>query len=301
MHKRLKSSLLFLSIVLVFIFVFLIPNILIPVSDKLVKMVNTDEMKLFFPLLLLLAFYISFSYWLLINNTDQKKITLFLKLSLANLIVYPLMGLLELLFWRNAFKGIETCEFIKIFYRSVLTFILFSAFLATISKKTILNRDHCETKENYIRIAKKILLISIIYFIIYNIFGYFVAWQFEVTRSFYTGSIEMKGFFSIVLKNISDPKFVFVQIFRGMLFGIAGHIFYTLITCSRNKSLLIMALIFGGFGFQIILPNPLFPEMVRISHFIETTLSMIFFGVITSYIFSYKNKHIVNNHKNTFC
>jgi hypothetical protein len=56
-----------------------------------------------------------------------------------------------------------------------------------------------------------------------------------------------------------------------------------------------MALIFGGFGFQIILPNPLFPEMVRISHFIETTLSMLVFGLVAGYVFSYKNKKIVNN------
>jgi hypothetical protein len=297
MKNLLKSSLLLLSIVFVYIFLFMIPTILIPVSDKLLKMLNPDEMKLFFPLLLLLAFYISFSYWLLINNTDQKKITLFLKLLLVNFIMYPLMTLLESLFWSDAFKGIETSEFIRIFYRFVITFTLFSAFLTIISKKTPVTEEHRKTKENYKRIGYKILLISLICFVIYNLFGYFVAWQFEDTRSFYTGSTEIKGFFSAMLQNISDPKFVIAHIFRGILFGIAGYFLYTLLSCSRNKTLLIMALIFGGFGFQIILPNPLFPEMVRISHFIETTLSMLVFGVVVGYVFSYRNKHVANNPK----
>jgi hypothetical protein len=295
MNKLLKSSLLFLSIVLVFIFVFLIPSILLPVSDKLMKMLNPDEMKLFFPLLLVLAFYISFPYWLLIHNTDQKKKVFFLRLSLANIIVYPLMGLIELLFWNDAFKGIETNEYIKIFYRFVITFTLFSVYLAIICKNKTPNGDHKKTRENFKPIANKILLISIIYFIIYNLFGYFVAWQFEATRYFYTGSTELKSFSLIILQNISDLKFVVVHIFRGILFGIAGYIFYSLLTCSRNKTLVVMALFFGGFGFQIVLPNPLFPETVRISHYIETTLSMLVFGAVAGYIFSYKNKHSVNN------
>jgi hypothetical protein len=208
--------------------------------------------------------------------------------------MYPLMTLLESLFWSDAFKGIETSEFIRIFYRFVITFTLFSAFLTIISKKTPVSEEHRRTKENYKRIVYKILSISLIYFVIYNLFGYFVAWQFEDTRSFYTGSTEIKGFFSAMLQNISDPKFVIAHIFRGILFGIAGYFLYTLLSCSRNKTLFIMALIFGGFGFQIILPNPLFPEMVRISHFIETTLSMLVFGFVVGYVFSYKNKQNVN-------
>jgi len=288
MNKTLKSSLLFLSIVLVFIAVFIFPSIALPISDQLLKMMKPDEMKFFFPLLLLLAFYISFSYWLLIQHTNQNKTFLFLKLSLANFILYPLMGFSELLFWSNAFKGIETIEFIKIFYRFVLTFVLFSSYLAIISKRTTSSADQRKTSKSFKQIMIKILLLSVIYFMIYNLFGYFVAWQFEATRVFYSGSTEMKGFLSVMLQNLSDLKFLFFQIFRGMLFGIAGYIFYSFLNCSRNKSLLIMALIFGGFGFQIILPNPLFPEMVRISHFIETTSSMLVFGAIAAYIFSRK-------------
>ncbi len=146
-----------------------------------------------------------------------------------------------------------------------------------------------KSTDGYKKVAQKILVISIAYFFIYNFFGYFVAWQFEATRVFYSGSSEIKGFFSAMIQNISDPIFVLVHIFRGMLFGFAGYIFYTLLNCSRTKTIIIMAMIFGGFGFQIILPNPIFPTLVRISHFLETTISMLFFGGLVGYVFSYKS------------
>ena len=96
-----------------------------------------------------------------------------------------------------------------------------------------------------------------------------------------------------MFQNISDPVFVLVHLFRGVLFGIAGYLFHSILSCSRKKELLIMSLLFGGFGFQIILPNPMFPEIVRISHFLETTSSMLVFGFLVGYVLS--NKDLFSN------
>lgn len=286
--KTLKSVTLFLSIVVIFVLAFLTPTMVIPASDDVLKMMDADQMELFFPLLVLFALYTSITYWLVIKNTDVNKIRLFWKLLLALFIIYPLMGLLESLFWGEAFKGIETSEFLKVFFRFVITFTLFSAYLSIISKKTQANVNCIETRENYKLIGKKILLIAAIYFVVYNLFGYFVAWQFEATRIFYTGNNELEGFLPAMFKNISDPKFVVVHLFRGTLFGIAGYVFHTILRGSKWKLIVIMALIFGGFGFQIILPNPFFPEIVRISHFLETTLSMLLFGALVGYVLNDK-------------
>ncbi len=134
MNKTLKSTLSFSSILLVYLFVFLTPSMLMPVSDKLLKMIDPDEMKFFFPLLLLLAFYISLTYWLVIKNTDEKRMTVFWKLELANFIIFPLMGLLESLFWIEAFKEIESVEFLKIFYRFTSNFFTVLSFLSYYQK-----------------------------------------------------------------------------------------------------------------------------------------------------------------------
>lgn len=295
MKKKLISVVQYLSVLLIFILLFIIPTVLIPVSPSLLEKINPEEMKLFFPLLLLLALYTTSAYWLLIKNTNQKKKVLFFKLALANILLYPLMGFIESFFWLDSLKVIDRDEIVSVFFRFLITFTLFSAYLSMISKKNKIADIKDEKSINYKLISQKILLIAIIYIIIYNLFGYFVAWQFEVTRIYYTGHSELKGFFTMLFQNFSDLKFVIVHFLRGILFGLVGYIFYILIECSKSKKMLILALIFGGFGFQIILPNPVFPEMVRISHFIETTSSMIIFGLIVGFIFSYQEDKILTN------
>ncbi len=295
MKKKLISVAQYLSVFLIFILLFILPTVLIPVSPSLLEKINPEEMKLFFPLLLLLALYTTSAYWLLIKNSNQKKMLLFLKLALANFLLYPLMGFIESFFWLDSLKVIDRDEIVSVFFRFLITFTLFSAYLSMISKKNTITDIKDEKSINYKFISQKILLIAVIYIIIYNLFGYFVAWQFEATRIYYTGHSELKGFFTMLFQNFSDLKFVIVHFLRGILFGLVGYIFYTLLECSKSKKMLILALIFGGFGFQIILPNPVFPEMVRISHFIETTSSMMIFGFIVGLIFSYQEDKILTN------
>ncbi len=295
MKTILISSIQYLSVFLIFIFLFIIPTVLLPVSPSLLDKINPDEMKVFFPLLLLLALYTTSAYWLLIKNSNQSKILIFIKLALANFILYPLMGFIESLFWLDSLKVVDSNEFVRIFFRFLITFTLFSAYLSIISKKNNTVSTNDNTLINYKLISQKILFIAVVYILIYNLFGYFVAWQFEATRIYYTGHSELKGFFTMLFQNLSDLKFILVHFIRGILFGLSGYIFYTLLDCSKHKKLLILALIFGGFGFQIILPNPIFPEMVRISHFIETTSSMMVFGLIIGLVFSYQKDKILAN------
>jgi len=293
MKKKLISIAQYSSVFLIFILLFIIPTVFIPVSPSLLEKINPEEMKLFFPLLLLLALYTTSTYWLQIKNSNQKKMMLFLKLALANFLLYPLMGFIESLFWLDSLKVIDRDEIMKVFFRFLITFTLFSAYLSMISNKTTIGHIKDKISIDYKLISQKILLIAVIYIIIYNLFGYFIAWQFEATRIYYTGSSELKGFFTMLFQNFSDLKFVIVHFLRGILFGIVGYIFYFLLECSESKKMLILSLIFGGFGFQIILPNPVFPEMVRISHFIETTTSMMIFGLIVGFIFSYQNDKLL--------
>lgn len=295
MKNQIISATQYLLVFLIFIFLFIIPTTLIPVSPSLLEKINPEEMKQFFPLLLILALYTTSAYWLLIKNVNEKKMLLFIKLAMANFLLYPLMGFIESFFWLDSLKVVDRDEIVRVFFRFLITFTLFSAYLSIISKKNTIAEIKDEASINYKVISQKILLIAVIYLIIYNLFGYFVAWQFEATRIYYTGHSELKGFFEMLIQNFSDLKFVIVHFFRGILFGLAGYIFYTLLDCSKPKKLFILALIFGGFGFQIILPNPVFPEMVRISHFIETTSSMIIFGLIVGFIFSYQKDKILTN------
>jgi hypothetical protein len=165
-----------------------------------------------------------------------------------------------------------------------ITYLVFTSVLTLLISKNSLSKVKSRVNKKSKWIIKEIIIIAFIYFIIYNVFGYFVAWQFEETRLFYTGSSELKSFFETLIINILDYNFVGIHLFRGLLFGIAGYCVNHAISGTRIKKIIIISLIFGGFGVQIIMPNPFFPEIVRISHFIETTSSMILFGVIIGYI-----------------
>ena len=289
MRTLLKSSLLIISMALIFMLVFMIPSMVIPVSATLLERLNPEEMKSFFPLLLVLALYVSVTFWLFLNNMKpQKKSKVFITLSIAFFLMYALMGFLESVYWGDAFKGIETSEFVRILIRFTITFTVFSAVLALFSKKENMQTIQNTEKNTLKQLAVKLSVISVIYYVLYNLFGYFVAFQFAETRHFYTGSYELEGFFSSMWHNISNPGFVGIHLFRGVLFGIAAWMFYSLLNCSRARKIVILSLILGGFGFQIILPNPLLPEVVRISHFLETTLSMLVFGALAGYVLSYK-------------
>ncbi|WP_338357958.1 hypothetical protein [Yeosuana marina] len=291
MKKNLISAIQLISVVLIFILLFITPTVIIPVSKSLLERINPKEMELFFPLLLLFALYISYSYWLLIKNTNQSKLKVFVKLATATFLLFPLMGFVESVFWLDSLNVVDHNEYGKIFFRYFITFILFSAYLSLLYKQNNTTDQDGNNLLNFKLLIQRLLLIGIIYIFIYNLFGYFVAWQFEATRIYYTGTSELKSFFTMISLNLSDPKFVIVHFLRGILFGLSGYIYYTMLNCSKFKMMIILALIFGGFGFQIILPNPIFPEMVRISHFIETTTSMIGFGMIVIYIFDHgKNK-----------
>ena len=291
MRTKLVSTIQFISVILIFILLFITPTVILPVSKSLLEWINPKEMELFFPLLLLFALYISYSFWLLIKNTNQSKFKVFVKLATATFLLFPLMGFIESAFWLDSLNVVDDNEYVKMFFRSFITFILFSTYLSLIYKKGNTPDQNRSNLLNLKLLTQRLLLIGVIYIFIYNLFGYFVAWQFESTRIYYTGTSELKGFITMLSLNFSDPKFIIVHFFRGILFGLSGYIFYTMLNCSKIKMTIISALIFGGFGFQIILPNPIFPEMVRISHFLETTASMIVFGMIVIYFFDYgKNK-----------
>jgi len=116
------------------------------------------------------------------------------------------------------------------------------------------------------------------------IFGYFVAWQFEELRLFYTGSIEKLSFFGQMANIAKTNPITFpFQILRGILFGAAV---IPIINMIKNKSVFIInvCLIYLCTAIVLIIPNVLFPDIVRIAHLIEMFSSMLLFGIIAGII-----------------
>jgi hypothetical protein len=128
--------------------------------------------------------------------------------------------------------------------------------------------------------------LTVLYPIIYFLFGYFVAWQWEETRLFYTGTtdilpfvIHFRGLFA------SDPYIIPFQLMRGALWTALAALIVSMMKAKRWESALAVALVFAGLlssGIGLF-PNPYMPSMVRQSHFYEILSSMLLFGGIVGW------------------
>jgi len=121
--------------------------------------------------------------------------------------------------------------------------------------------------------------------VIYFLFGYFIAWQFEELRVFYSGTAENAGFIGQLMNNFHDNVIIYpFQFIRGILFVLG--VLPLLYMLQRKKSVFItgISLVYLCTAVVLIIPNILFPDAVRWAHFIEMFFSMLLFGVITGYI-----------------
>jgi hypothetical protein len=100
--------------------------------------------------------------------------------------------------------------------------------------------------------------LAALYFVLYVLFGYFVAWQLQELRLFYGGPAELNSFTDQMLSTLMNkPEFPVFQYFRGVLWILPTA-----------------ALAF---------PNPLMPPEVSLYHFWEVLLSNGLFGALCAW------------------
>jgi len=128
--------------------------------------------------------------------------------------------------------------------------------------------------------------LTVLYPIIYFLFGYYVAWQWEETRLFYTGTRDILPLITHFREGFaSDPYFIPFQLMRGALWTTFAMLIVNMMKAKRWESALAVALIFAGLlssGIGLF-PNPYMPPVVRQSHFYELLSSMLLFGGVAGW------------------
>jgi hypothetical protein len=130
--------------------------------------------------------------------------------------------------------------------------------------------------------------LAVFYVVVYFVFGYFVAWQWEATRLFYTGTAAIKPFFThfgdLFLRE--DPVIIPFQLLRGALWTALALAIVWMIGARRWETSLAVALTFALLlSLPIgLFPNPYMPPMVRQAHFFELLSSMLVFGGIAGWV-----------------
>lgn len=118
---------------------------------------------------------------------------------------------------------------------------------------------------------------------IYFTFGYFVAWKSEMLRVFYSGSSLDSGFIEKLISNWHDNTIIYpFQYIRGILFACSGLALLNMKWKNKYTFIIGLCLVYLCTAIQLIVPNFLFPDEVRLAHFFEMFSSMLLFGVITS-------------------
>ena len=261
---------------------FIAANALLPFSQGFKELGSSgDPMALLF--LFISGAWTCFTIFFVIKHTDYSGRILFLNLLFVLFFIQYFMTQTEVLFFGHAFIVLTKPDIILLMLAGLFPLLGVTALLVKFfqNKKTVYEREKINIKNILIKLG----IIGIIYLCVYMIFGYFVAWQFEELRVFYTGSGEKLSFWGQMPNNIkTNPVIIPFQILRGILFGIAIIPIKNMV--SKNKMVFItsVCLIYLCAAIVLIIPNILFPDMVRIAHLIEMSGSMLLFGIIVGNI-----------------
>ena len=277
-----KTIFKFLLSVIVYLIVFILANTLLPFSQAYNELENpTNSFSLLF--LFICCAWTCFTIYFIIKNTHYHGINLFLNIIFVVFVVQHFLMQIETLYFYDAFTCVKRTDIILIMLAGLFPLAasipLLSGFFQ--NKNIEINAQ----KMNVKNIIKKLCIIGLIYVCIYMAFGYFVAWQFEELRVFYSGSGEKLSFFGQMLNNIKNDPFIFpFQFMRGIIFGIAVIPLKKMVNRNKITFLVSVCLVCLCTAMLLLISNPLFPDMVRYGHLIEMSSSMLLFGIIVGNI-----------------
>jgi len=264
-----------------FTILFTVANALLPFSQGFKELGSSRD-----PIALLFLFISSawtcFTIYFVIMHTDYSGKYLFLNLLFVIFFVQYFMTQIETLFFGHAF-ALSKPDIILLMIAGLFPLLGVTALLVKFfqNKNTVYEKG----KVNIRDILVKLGIIGVIYLCVYMIFGYFVAWQFEELRIFYSGSSEKLSFWGKIVNNIKTNPVIFpFQIFRGILFGIAIIPIKNMVSKNKMAFITSVCLIYLCAAVVLLIPNALFPDMVRIAHLIEMSSSMLLFGIIVGNI-----------------
>jgi hypothetical protein len=201
-------------------------------------------------------------------------------------IIFPvfmiagLMTQIETLFFGDAFPMLNITDVLLIMLM-ILPSIIAAALLGV---KFFGSKEDVSPSKSIpiLPLISRIALLGLIYVAVYFLFGYFVAWQFEELRVFYSGSAEDAGFIGQLLNNANNNPIIYpFQFIRGMMFASFSLPLLFMLPNNKKKLIIGCCLVYLTTAVVLILPNFLFPDAVRWAHFYEMASSMLLFGIIT--------------------
>jgi len=279
-----KTILKLLLAAILFSILFIVSTALLPFSQGFKELGSSGN-----PMTILFLFisgvWTCFTIFFVIKHTDYSGKILFLNLLFVIFFIQYFMTQIETLFFGHAFIVLSKFDIVLLMLAGLFPLLGVTALLVKFFQHEEDNIVYEREKINIKDILIKLGIIGIIYLCVYMLFGYFVAWQFEELRIFYSGSTEKLSFWEKLVNNVKTNPIIFpFQILRGILFGIAVIPVKNMVNKNKMTFIISVCLIYLCSAVVLIIPNVLFPDMVRIAHLIEMSSSMLLFGIIVGNI-----------------
>ena len=129
--------------------------------------------------------------------------------------------------------------------------------------------------------AWKLAVILLAYMILYSTFGYLIAWKNPAVQTYY-GGIDEGNFFAHMKAVLTiTPWLEPFQALRAMLWALLALPVIRMMKGRWQETAIAVGLLFAVLmNSQLLLPTPLMPEAVRMTHLIETASYNFIFGYL---------------------
>jgi hypothetical protein len=234
------------------------------------------------------------SFWLcsailyISRKSNKTNKDIMLRLSFSLFFIYAFMPQIETLVFKSAFFVVNKVEILFMMIATGVPVVLSVLLGIMLFRNDFKPSRYSRSQRNFTvnELIVKLLLSGFFYLIIYFTFNYFIAWQIEDLRIFYTGSSEKIKFVGRLIEIWNtNPSLYLFQFARGVLFSI---FILPVVDMFKNKSLVMLTciiLLFEASAVYLIIPDLLLPDTVRIGHLLETTSSLFLFSIINWLMF----------------
>jgi hypothetical protein len=135
-------------------------------------------------------------------------------------------------------------------------------------------------------LAERLAITIVLFVFLYMLFGYFVAWRNPVLRQFYGGADAPNFFISLENNWHTTPGVYVLQVFRAILYFACALPLVRMLRAPKWEALLAIAAFLSVWSLALLLPNPIMPRTVAMSHFWETVMCFLVFGAVLGWMLS---------------
>lgn len=221
------------------------------------------------------------------RRSSFKGLALWIQLFILSFGVQTFQTQIETAYFLSAFPLLHgNFETYHLVLRGLITSFLFTLLVTLITGGfSHGQRESTRFSVNAEHAFKMTAWLAAVYFVLYMLFGYFVAWQSQELRLFYGGPAVLNSFIDQWSSTLMGrPELPVFQYFRGVIWILCLVPLFKSFTGKRIELVVLSALALGLLPTaQLAFANPLMPAGVSYYHFWEVSISTGIFGALCAW------------------